>query len=247
MKNRYLFLTALIAGLLFWSCDSTSAAPGTDATPTPTATPTATATPTSTPTDGGEYRVLLNFSGPSVSPAVVYVAWIENENGNNLQNLYICNSVLGIGKTLTGVALPYWHTEKYSAATPDDFPPTDGLTGASTQVSKTISRDLSIGSETKFRLCFEIDRSLNANEYFTDRPSFIYKSEVIDLSALKSSYSLPLVAFMPNATLDGTWSQKPRDGKTVTGFAAYAYLTDLTYIAPIDDMVTGLSAEVSAQ
>ena len=193
-----------------------------------------------------EFSIELNFSGPDTSSyKAVYTAWIEDAQGNNLQNLYVCNTVLGIGKTLTGTALPFWKTEKYSEEHPENFPTTDGVTGASVQGSFTIERTLNIGGTTRFRVCFEIDRSLNANDYFTDRPAFIYQSDLINLNALETSYDLDLTAYMPNGTLSGTWSQNPKEGVTIPDFEAYAYLTSLEYIAPHDNLVTGLTAVIS--
>ena len=55
----------------------------------------------------------VNFTGPSVSPEAAYTCWIESEAGVNIQNLYVCNRIVGITKTLTGDALPYWKTVKY--------------------------------------------------------------------------------------------------------------------------------------
>lgn len=103
----------------------------------------------------------FSFTGPAVSPNTVYCVWIEDEGGKNLQNLYVCNRVVDIGGSLLGDDLPNWKTKKYP-----ENKKIDGVTGASTQESKTVSRSLSVGSAKRFRVCFEIDRSRNGNAYF---------------------------------------------------------------------------------
>ncbi len=210
--------------------------------------------------DNYTYSVELDFTGPDYTMGTdthqyAYVAWIEDSDGTNLQNLYLCERVIGANgtKTLHGTALPYWHTTKYDEENPDDYPTVDGVTGASTQVSKTVTRNLKIDETTEFRVCFEIDRSKNENDSFTDRPAFIYKSGLITLSGLEDSYPLTLVAYMPNDTLDDyyddEYTQLPKDDVTIPGFEAYAYLTSLSYIWDSgeeysDDLVTGLTARI---
>jgi hypothetical protein len=180
-----------------------------------------------------DYSISLSFSGPNVSPQAVYASWVEDENENNIQNIYICNSLLGIGKTLHGDAIPYWTTVKYP-----QNKTVDGVTGASIQKEFKIQRDLILNTKNKFKVCFEIDRSLNDNEYFNDRPSFVYKTNLIDINDLKDSYTLNLVGWMTNDTNTGTYSQAPI--KDIPDYEEYKLMPDLSYIEDHGDMVNSL-------
>jgi len=208
-------------------------------TGSPTTAPVTTPPPV-TPANS-ELAVKIDFTGPDVSPNSVYACWIENESGTNVKNLYVCNTVVGIGKTLTGDALPLWKTVKYS-----ENNVIDGVTGASVQgnTGLSVSRDLPTEFPTKFRVCFEIDRSLNKNTYFDDRPSMIFRSVLIDAAALSSSpYALSAYAWMANGTQSGTYGQNPLS--PIPGFATYKLMTDLSWIASTADMVSSLSVTVT--
>ncbi|MDA3900436.1 MAG: InlB B-repeat-containing protein [Spirochaetes bacterium] len=195
-----------------------------------------------------EYKIRLTFNGPSVSPASVYACWIENEDGTLLQNIYICKRVAtkvepesGVSPLL-GDAIPYWLIQKY----PDSD--VDVITGASVQgsVGLSVTRDLALAlSGEQFRVVFEIDRSANGNDYFIDRPSFIYRSELIDTGSLLVEYPLSLYGWMANDTTSaGQYSQALHEGVTIPGFAPYVLMTDLGYISDVDDMVTELKVVV---
>ena len=205
-----------------------------------------------TPITGGEgenkdtavqasYQVVLNFRGPSVGSSVVYASWIENETGENIQNLYICNRVVDIGKSLLGDDLPYWKLKKYNA----DL---DGVTGPSVQQSITVTRDFKSDSAEKLRVCFEIDRSTNGNAYFYDRPSFIYKSDLIDLENIEDLYHLELKGWMANDTdSPEKYSQQPKTAGSIPGFEQNKFMGDqtLSYITPPGDMVTSLDVKIN--
>jgi hypothetical protein len=181
--------------------------------------------------------------------SVLYACWLEDESGNDIQNLYVCKRLLKnelfasdpeVGN-LTGTAIPNWKTKKYAVNSD-----VDGVTGASSQGPLSFTRTLAIGSVTRFRVCFEIDRSWNANEtYFKnrDRPAYTYKSGLINLSALAASYPLALDGWMSNDTDSGDLSQQP--SPSPSGYAPYVYMTDLSCIAPSDDLVEALLATVS--
>ncbi len=186
--------------------------------------------------DGSAKTYKLTIDFPEVSDAgrgAVYVAWIEDEGGENIQNLYLCNTIkvdVAVNdKRLDGIALPYWRKEKISNT---DFNNVDAITGSSIQNNFNFSRSLELGGVTKFYVCFEIDRSENGNEYFVDRPCFIYRTEQIDLSNLKSSYEFSLVAYMANDTEGSKYSQKPK--KDIPGFIMFKYMEDITYISPVN-------------
>lgn len=189
---------------------------------------------TSTP-EPPEYQLTIKYPGvSSVGMDAIFIAWAEDADSNNIQNLYICNKIkkdiVTSASTLYGEALPYWRREKSASIDWDDV---DGITGASTQTAFEITRTLSVGEVTEIRVCFEIDRSANGNEYFTDRPCFIYLSELIDLTALKDSYELVLRGFMANDSESNTYGQTP-PLQDIPGFEEWKYMSDTSYITPRD-------------
>ncbi len=183
-----------------------------------------------------KYTLTLNF--PEISPNgwdATYVAWIEDLNGNNLQNLYICEKVLtditSNPDQLLGEPLPYWRKNKLSVI---DLSQIDAITGASIQKSFKIARELYISNNnSKIIVCLEIDRAKNGNEYFDDRPSFIYKTDTIDLNNLKDSYSLKLNGFMADKTATKGFAQNPPI-KPIPDFYPNKYDTNIQYIYPAD-------------
>jgi len=185
--------------------------------------------------------IKLDFTGPDVSPASVYACWIENEAEKNVKNVYVCNSAVGINKKLTGDALPFWKTIKFL-----ENNKTDGVTGASVQgiTGLSVSRTLLEGFPSRFRVYFEIDRSENGNTYFIDRPSMIFRSELIDTASLSSSpYALSAYGWMANSTQSGTYSQKPKTA--IPEFAINKLFTELSWIQNTSDMVSSLSVTVA--
>lgn len=180
---------------------------------------------------------IIYFDFPGVSSFgwdAVYIAWLEDESGNNIQNLYICNRIIEDMTTntgrLVGIALPYWRREKSAGTDLDNL---DGITGASTQSAKKISRILNIGEQTKFKVCFEIDRSKDGNEYFTDRPCFIYESDFIDLDNLSDRYELSLKGFMANDTKGSNFGQTP-PLKDIPDFEVWKFMPAIDYLKPIN-------------
>jgi hypothetical protein len=193
--------------------------------------------------------VTFSFSGKSTSSSYIYAIWIEDESGNNLQNIYICNrEAKYVGPTpqpdLSGKALPNWLTKKYP--THSDI---DGVTGASTQVNFSITRNLSLGNIRHFRLCFEIDRSWNSNVNFQDRPAFTYMTSLIDLDALSSPYALSVAGWMSNDTDNGDLSQQPSPAPS--GYATYKYMTDTSYLqdssGSLADMIKSAQASITVK
>lgn len=212
MKSILLLLTGIL--LLFTACPDS----------------------TSSPVSGDSTTLELHYVGPSSNLRVVYAAWLEDAEGNNIQNLYICNYVVGIGTSLLGDGLPVWSTTKY----PQNGQ-IDGVTGASVQGEMTVARGLEAEMNQQVRICFEIDRSTNGNTYFTDRPSFLYRSGLIDLSNLSTGDEYPLIlyAWMGNDTDHSTYGQIPT--QNIPGYEAYKLMTDLSYIENHDDMVSSLN------
>ena len=79
--------------------------------------------------------VTLTYDGPDYTGyKVIYAAWIEDENGLNAQNLYVCEHA--IDQDLTGDVLPYWATVKRV-----ERPDVDGISGPSTQKSASVTRN----------------------------------------------------------------------------------------------------------
>jgi hypothetical protein len=181
--------------------------------------------------------VTLAFQPAGGGLKLLYACWIEDESGKDVQNLYVCNRAAGIGARLTGDALPLWTTQKRK-----ENARVDGVSGPSVQGLLTVSRVLAAGPIRRFRVVFEIDRSLNANAWFGDRPAFIYQSDLIDLDSLKESYPLRLDGWMANATR-GRYGQQPT--APIPGFSQYRLMTDLSFIAPTDDMVKSLVVRVT--
>ncbi len=222
-RDRILFCCALLT-LAFASCEQESPDPA-------SASVSASA-------------VTLAYEGPDfTSWKVIYAAWIEDETGRNVQNVYVCKHA--IDQDLTGVVLPYWATVKKK-----EHPDVDGISGPSTQKSASVTRSLALSNAKKFRVCFEIDRSKNGNGYFIDRPSFIYKTGFIDPQGPKATYGLLLTGWMSNDTT-GTYSQAPT--QTIPGWKAYTLMDNLEYIAEAGttdtwtDMVTSLTAFVDTE
>jgi len=138
----------------------------------------------------------------NTSGSNVYVAWVEDMSGNVIQNLVICNRVLGIGKTLTNTALPFWKTYRYNA----QQVALDAVTGATiAKQDFSVSRAYKSTSIAKFKVCFETDRSFDINDWFTDQPALLY-SAIVDLANPQASYPLTLEAWTPNEGTKDTLS-----------------------------------------
>lgn len=56
------------------------------------------------------YTVKVEFNGKTgLSPNYVYVCWLEDASGKNIQNLYVCNKALPPDTIhLLGHGLPVW-------------------------------------------------------------------------------------------------------------------------------------------
>ena len=200
----------------------------------------------------GDYTVELDFE--SNGSYMVYACWIEDEAGNNIQNFYICNTILGIGKGLTGDAIPNWLTKKYKQN--NDV---DGVTGASignSTSNKYLNASMIYNSPTtrKFRIYFEVDRSWNGNTYFYDRPAFIYQSDLIDLDNFDQTgtdYNFILYGWMSNGTKGtGSLSQEPKS--PISNWDTYTLMAgtaNVPYIEAdgLDPMVQSLKITVKKQ
>ncbi|RPJ09765.1 MAG: hypothetical protein EHM28_00525 [Spirochaetaceae bacterium] len=244
MKNMLLFGSLAFMGMLSICCQATGTEPA---------------------ADPADFSVTLSFSEAVSNSGLVYAAWIEDEAGNNIQNLYVCNRILDIqyvagkavvggGPGLMGDGIPNWLQNKYR----DDYDKNqnnmdiDGVTGASVQGNIVIYRDLKTNVR-RFKICIDIDRGNNGNEYFYwDRPAFSYSTGVINLDNLQPSYDLVLTGWTSNENGEGDpytqYSQQPvRSDKTIpdiTGYEIFKFMDNLAYIAPTDDMVNDLRVVV---
>ena len=194
--------------------------------------------------------VTLSFSSVDSSWGNIHVSWIEGAAGNVLQNLFVCERLVN-GYSLTGTVLPYWSTEKIDSA------PYDGLTGASVDAQGypdpfVVTRTFVPGETRYIRVCFEVDRSRNENGYFVDKPCYIFRTGLIDLTELQGEYDLTLYGWMSTETDSGQYSQWPNDlepfgvdGDGQTNFQILNLYTDYNYmVAETTDLVTSLSVQI---
>jgi hypothetical protein len=160
-----------------------------------------------------------NFSYP-----IVYVIWIENQSGDNIQNLYVCERLVGGGAGgLHGTALPYWKTHKYPGTE------IDGVTGATETGDFTLNSILSDASIRKFKIYMEVDHSYDGNDWFNDQPALIYSTPEIDLDNLQPQYSFNPIGWVRNENT-GSLSNfiKPVTGHSSPDFADLT--TDIRYV-----------------
>ncbi|MBN1646898.1 MAG: choice-of-anchor D domain-containing protein [Spirochaetales bacterium] len=230
------------------------------------------------------FTVTVSVSGQAYgAPANrswAHVCWIEDESETTLQPLSITNFHFG----KSGVALPIWNrkasdtgdSNNVGAITDLDYGPggddeeeIDAVTAATVDGDFDITRTLSFDVSTvrKFYILFEADRSYNENLYFIkDRPSYLYKSGLIDLDNLDTSYPLTLTGWMCNGTVGTTagYDQSPDLGQfpesfkstyfsTVAG-AKYVFVPEPDYLIDLpaedsnyDDMIFTLSAAIDEE
>ena len=131
--------------------------------------------------------VSISLSFNTNASGIVYAAWVEDPDGNLIKTLYACNSLMktrggefnGRGY-LTGDPLPYFKTKngwtpadsgwRYS----EDKYSIDGITGASPAANAAVlvTGKLDFDAVAGYRVCLDIDNSVNTNAYFQDRPAF---------------------------------------------------------------------------
>lgn len=103
----------------------------------------------------------------------IYVSWIENTETNFIQNIIVCKRL--VNNKLTGIILPYWKVNKYPCSKAEaDAISSPTIKDASFNVDFTL-KDPSI---KKFSVYFELDRSNEYNDWFTDKrdqgaPNFV--------------------------------------------------------------------------
>jgi hypothetical protein len=135
----------------------------------------------------------------------VYVAWIENAEAGFIQNITVCKRL--VNNSLTGIVLPFWKLNKYPLSKDE----ADAISSATIQ-DKSFKKYFSLkdSSIKKFTIYFELDRSNEYNDWFTDKrsqgapnyiqdqPAILYKAEVDLNDTGVKTYPLQLYAWTPN-------------------------------------------------
>jgi hypothetical protein len=155
-----------------------------------------------------EYKIVVNFEyGIDLSPTAyknIYVTWLEGTTTDYIQNIYICQKLVTGG--LTGIALPFWKINKFPAFSKSEIDAITSATMANTNFS--VSTVLKDTSERKFVLLFEVDRSYDPNDWFTDQPALLYSAK-IDLDESTSLYELLPSGWTPNENTQNVIQNTP--------------------------------------
>lgn len=146
--------------------------------------------------DGITYIVKVNYEfGSNLEPTGytnIYAIWIENTELKFIQNIAICQNLVNGGTS--GTALPFWKLNKYPTAGPE----LDAVTSATQKnCDFAVSAILKDNAIRKFKVFFEIDRSFEPNDWFTDQPAVLYSAD-IDLDNFTGSVILQPVGWTPN-------------------------------------------------
>ncbi len=156
----------------------------------------------------GQQTIVVNFEyGTDLAPTAyknIYTIWLENQSGF-IQNICVCKKLINGG--LTGTALPYWKVNKYPISSSSEIDAVTSATKANTSFS--VSTQLKDSSVRKFTLYFEIDRSFEPNDWFTDQPALLYSAD-INLDGNTSEYELTPLGWTPN---EGTQNIIPNTPK----------------------------------
>ncbi len=132
--------------------------------------------------------------GTTTSYKNIYVIWLENSSAGFLQNITVCNKLIHGG--LTGTALPYWKMNKYPASDTNELNAVTGATKANQDF--TVSALIKTSGIKNFTLYVEVDRSFDPNNWFSDQPAILYKSD-IDLENSTAEYELAPFGWTPNS------------------------------------------------
>jgi hypothetical protein len=198
--KHFLFIMAAASLLITTSCgnNENNSKPQPLASATSTGTASAALASSSAAVTQKDYTLEVQYThNASYTPANnnVYVIWIEDESSSFLKNLRICTRLLD--GTLTGIALPYWKTNKYPKSKTAEV---NAVTSATIKRADfTVSSTLATGSPKKFKIFFETDLSFNPNDWFSaDQPAVLYSASV-DLDTAKTEYILSAEGWTPNA------------------------------------------------
>lgn len=173
-------LKILACALIFFACDKSD----TDGN-------------TSIADEHGNNILTLNFTyGENYSSKNyenIYVGWIENKSNDFKQNITICNKLINGG--LTGTALPYWKINVYPNSEQSEVDAVTSATIANSDVR--VSAELKDSTQRQFTVYFEIDRSFEPNDWFSDQPALLYATDV-NLDDDVSEYELSFIGWTPN-------------------------------------------------
>jgi|GEM_PF-6216116 len=134
----------------------------------------------------------------------VYAIWIQNENENFIQTIFICQNIMSMSHR---IMTPYWINYVKDGSDQDEI---DSVTAAThnnagdKNIDFTIS-DLVLKDQNikKFKVYFEIARSWDGNDWFVyspeDQPAVLYCTEV-DLNTNQTEYVLTPIGWTPNST-----------------------------------------------
>jgi len=180
----------------------------------------------------GKSVITVNFKyGESLSPKAyknIYVIWIENQSSSYLQNMVVCNKLIDGG--LTGTALPYWKNNKLPISSKTEVDAVTSATKANTDFS--VSVELKDTTIRKFKVYFEIDRSFEPNDWFSDQPAILYVAD-IDLDSGITEYEMSLAGWTPNENT----------ANIITDTPSGALQSEIRYITNLKDGTTFGSAD----
>lgn len=149
-----------------------------------------------------------------------YAIWMQNEALNYSENIFLCNILKNKN------ASPYWALKVKPSSTQTER---DAVTGATHQDSagKNVNFTLYDLKPTdsrvkQFDLYFELSRSFEANDWFTDQPSILYKTSV-DLDNLKGEYTLEPIGWTADVN-------SLKTGVTIEGFTLNRLDNRMEYI-----------------
>lgn len=151
------------------------------------------------------YSIKVTFEygedGPSSNYKNIYVVWMENKQANFIQNMRICQKLVTGG--LTNTALPFWKMNTYPSSSKSEI---DAVTSATVPNKNfAVAAFLKDTAIREFDLFFEIDRSFESNDWFSDQPALLY-STTINLDDLQNEYELQPLGWTPN---EGTQNKIP--------------------------------------
>ena len=146
---------------------------------------------------GESINVVFNEGQPDEftrSPGNIYAIWMEEPASGFLQHIFTCQKLiddLAVNTTISGTALPYWNEHIYNSAA-------DTITGATRAKSDfTVSAQMNSLETRTFSVWFEIDRSWEENDWFSDQPSLIFKADV-DLDDGVDTYTMDFYGWSSN-------------------------------------------------
>jgi hypothetical protein len=163
-----------------------------------------------------QYKLQIDYTKGSTSARRLYAAWVADDSGVFVQNLFMCQNLHAKQNIVDRKALPYWRT----TANPESE--VDAVSGASLSDSET-EKIISLperaykGSLHLFTVYFEIDRSWDSNGWWTDQPAILYAADVdLDDVATASVYYLTAQGWSRNA---GPATAGATDGGNANKFA----------------------------